>query len=290
MSRRRAKGSPDPFSGLIIALVFVLIFFIGMPIVLLHDALVGLGLPKGSNVTGGIAVFIYLLAVGAVVWGWVRLVVLPKRRAEAERKQHLQQRREQQEEEARRKREQLEEERRREERERAEQIETLLERDTFRDSVNYMTGRQFENFMANVFDKKGYHVQTTPSSEDQGVDLLLTIDDRKVAVQLKRYTGPVGNAAVQAVVAGMFHYKAKEAWVIITSTFTKSARQLAKSNRVRLIDGRELEDWLSDLREEGAIDSESDTVHQQDLQPRAVNPLEVLEDTMESGVKNHMYS
>jgi len=126
----------------------------------------------------------------------------------------------------------------------------LLQRDAFRDSVDYMTGVEFENFMANVFDKKGYDVLITPSSGDQGVDLVLTIDERKVAVQLKRYTGPVGNAAVQAVFAGMFHYKAKEAWVITTSTFTKSARQLAKSNRVRLIDGKELEDWLSDLREE----------------------------------------
>jgi len=68
--------------------------------------------------------------------------------------------------------------------------------------------------------------------------------------------------------------------------FTKKAIQLAKSNHVRLIDGRELEDWLSDLREEGAIDSESDTVHQQDLQRHAVNPFEV-EVTPLCGMENH---
>jgi len=85
------------------------------------------------------------------------------------------------------------------------------------------------------------------------VDLLLIIDERRVAVQLKRYTAPVGNAAVQQALAGMIHYKAKEAWVIPTTTFTKSARQLARSIGVRLIDRNELEDWLSDLREE-AVD------------------------------------
>jgi restriction system protein len=70
-------------------------------------------------------------------------------------------------------------------------------------------------------------------------------------VQLKRYAvKPIGNDAVGAVFAGMFHYKAKEAWVITTSSFTKKAVQLAKSNGVRLIDGRELEDWLSDLGED----------------------------------------
>jgi len=255
-------------SALVILIVAIISVVIFTPIVLLKSALVTLGLPEKSNVTIGIAIFIYLIVVGMLVWMWVRLVVIPKRKAEEERKQHLQQRlaeqeekrrrearrREEQEEERRRLAQQQEEERRRkqerEEQERAEQIEALLERDALRESVHYMDGDEFEIFMANVLAQKGYQVQTTPKSGDQGVDLLLTIDERNVAVQLKRYTGAVGNAAVQAVVAGMFHYKAKEAWVITTSTFTKSAKQLAMSNRVRLIDGKELEDWLCDLRDE----------------------------------------
>ena len=182
------------------------------------------------------------------------------RQMEEERKRKARKREEQEEERRRRAQQQAEELRRkqeREEQERAEAIEALLERDALRESIHYMDGTKFENFMANVLAEKGYHVQTTPKSGDQGVDLLLTMDGRKVAVQLKRYTGAVGNAAVQAVVAGMFHYQAKEAWVITTSTFTKSAKQLAMSNRVRLIDGRELEDWLSDLREEADSPSPS---------------------------------
>jgi restriction endonuclease Mrr len=192
-------------------------------------------------------IFIIVAVVTAI------LAVLASRRKQQEKKEREERARreaEEREEVARKRREQLEEERRREEQERAEQIEALLERDAFRESVHYMSGVEFEHFMANVFAKKGYHVQPTPITGDQGVDLLLTIDDRKVTVQLKRYTGPVGNKAVQEVFAGMFHYKAKEAWVITTGSFTKGAEELAKSNRVRLIDGRELEDWLDDLREE----------------------------------------
>ena len=284
LSRRRGRGLDNASKNIL----FALVVFLVIPISLLNGALVWLGLPKESNVTAGIAIFIYLIVVGVLVWMWVRLVVMPKRRAEEERKQQLQQqreqqeeerrrkrerqdeerrrereqqqqwreyhqeqrrrKREQQEEEARRKREQLEEERRRAEREREEQVEALLRRDVFRDSVNYMSGTEFEHFMADVFKKQGYVVETTPGSGDQGVDLLLTIDDRYIAVQLKRYSAkPVGNDAVQEVVAGMFHYRAKEAWVITTTSFTKKAVQLAKSTRVRLIDGRELEEWLSDL-------------------------------------------
>jgi restriction endonuclease Mrr len=241
-ANRRAKESANP----VIALVVVLV----LPIVLLNATLVWLGLPAESFVTVGVAVFIYLIVVSIIVWAWVSLVRMPKRKAEEERRQELQQRREQQEEERRRKREELEEQRRREEREREEQIEALLQRDAFSETVDHMSGTEFEHFMANVFAKQGYPVQLTPCSGDQGVDLLLTIDERRVAVQLKRHTAPVGNAAVQQALAGMIHYKAKEAWVITTSTFTKSARQLATSTAVRLIDRNELEDWLSDLREE----------------------------------------
>jgi restriction endonuclease Mrr len=49
----------------------------------------------------------------------------------------------------------------------------------------------------------------------------------------------------------MAHYQAQEGWIITTSTFTKSARDLARSTSVRLIDGKELADWLEGLREDG---------------------------------------
>ena len=166
------------------------------------------------------------------------------------REQEREERREELRKKREERREQQEQERTRREQERARQIEALQQRDAFRDRINYMSGTEFEHFMANVFKNKGYPVKLTPTSGDQGVDLLLDIDERKVAVQLKRYTAPVGNAAIREAFAGMMHYKAQEAWVITTSSFTKSAVELAKSTGVRLIDRNELEDWLSDLREE----------------------------------------
>jgi len=131
-----------------------------------------------------------------------------------------------------------------------QRIESLLRRDAVGDEINYMSGVEFERFMADVFRQKGYGVQTTKVSGDQGVDLLLDIEDKKVAVQLKRWTAPVGNAVVGATFAGIAHYRADEGWIITTSTFTKSARELARSTRVRLIDGKELADWLEGLREQ----------------------------------------
>ena len=139
---------------------------------------------------------------------------------------------------------------RQKEKEKRLRIEALFRRDVVRDEINYMTGSEFERFMADLFRQKGYAVQETRATGDQGVDLLLNLDDKKIAVQLKRWTGPVGNSVVAATFAGMAHYEAVEGWIITTSTFTRSARELARSTRVRLIDGKELADWLEGLREE----------------------------------------
>ena len=130
-------------------------------------------------------------------------------------------------------------------------IEAMLHPDRVRDEIHYMSGPEFERFMADLLRQKGYEVEETPLSGDQGVDLILpTLDGKRVVIQLKRWTGPVGNKAIQATFAGMAHYQADEGWVITNSTFTKSARELARSTSVRLIDRDELTDWLEGLREE----------------------------------------
>jgi restriction endonuclease Mrr len=130
-------------------------------------------------------------------------------------------------------------------------IEAMLHPDRVRDEIHYMSGPEFERFMADLLRQKGYQVDETPLSGDQGVDLVLPdLDGKRVVIQLKRWTGPVGNNAIQATFAGMAHYQADEGWVITTSTFTKSARELARSTSVRLIDRDELTDWLEGLREE----------------------------------------
>jgi restriction system protein len=113
-----------------------------------------------------------------------------------------------------------------------------------------MGGIEFENFVANLFRRQGYSVEHTPRSGDQGADLLVTMGARKVAVQLKRQTAPVGNKAVQEIFSGMAYYRIPEGWVITTSRFTPGAVELARRTGVRLIDGEDLASWIKDLREE----------------------------------------
>ncbi len=129
-------------------------------------------------------------------------------------------------------------------------LEEIVHRDRDLDRIYYMEGIEFEQFIADFLRKQGYTVETTKGSGDQGVDLLLSTDNRRIAVQLKRHTRPVTNKAVQEVLTGRVLYKADEACVITTSSFTRGAVEAARGTGVRLIDGDELREWLVDLTEE----------------------------------------
>lgn len=60
-------------------------------------------------------------------------------------------------------------------------------------------------------------------------------DGKKIVVQAKRYNKNVGIKAVQEAQASIAHYGASEAWVVTNSDYTSAAYELAKSNKVRLI-------------------------------------------------------
>ena len=85
----------------------------------------------------------------------------------------------------------------------------------------------FENFLSDVFIGLGFEVQTTKASGDQGVDLVLTKSELRIAVQAKGYPhSTVGNDAVMQVVAGMNHYRCARCVVVTNSTFTRAAVEL----------------------------------------------------------------
>lgn len=102
------------------------------------------------------------------------------------------------------------------------------------------TGALFERRLARMFKSLGYSVHLVAGTNDHGADLILTKHRKKIAVQAKCYSKPVGNTAVQEVYAAKAYYKCDGAWVVTNSTFTEGARQQANPCAVRLIDGDEL--------------------------------------------------
>ncbi|QTD40830.1 restriction endonuclease [Sporosarcina sp. Te-1] len=106
--------------------------------------------------------------------------------------------------------------------------------------IDQMTGRQFEEYVGILFKNQGYGVTYTPTTGDFGADLILKKGNEVVVVQAKRYKQSVGIKAVQEVIPAIKMYNANAAWVITNSTYTKQVRELAKRNRVRMIDRDEL--------------------------------------------------
>ena len=97
------------------------------------------------------------------------------------------------------------------------------------------------NIVAGIgkLDKKdGYFINSDYiMRRDMGADLILERRGIRSVVQAKSYSGSVGVKAVQEVVAAKSYYKAREAFVVTNSTFTKSAIDLAEANGVSLWDG-----------------------------------------------------
>jgi restriction system protein len=111
-------------------------------------------------------------------------------------------------------------------------------------TVRYMSGAQFEGFVAEIMRGLGYRATVLGGSGDQGVDVIATAGKERLAIQCKNYAKPVGNKPVQEVYAGARHHRCTAAWVVAPEGFTKGAVELARSVGVSLRDAQALRGWI----------------------------------------------
>lgn len=104
----------------------------------------------------------------------------------------------------------------------------------------------FEHFLAEVFRELGYHVEVTKASGDQGVDLILTKNARRLAVQVKGWADSVGNGAIQEVYAGMAFYGCDGCAAVTNSRFTGPARDLAGRLNCILVEDTDIPKLISE--------------------------------------------
>jgi restriction system protein len=97
------------------------------------------------------------------------------------------------------------------------------------------TGRQFESNLESIFAVLGVPCERTPVTGDFGVDLILSLGQRRVALQAKDHAAAVGVSAVMEVVAGAKHYQCTDAAVIAKGDFTTAAHELAKTTGTKLL-------------------------------------------------------
>jgi HJR/Mrr/RecB family endonuclease len=73
------------------------------------------------------------------------------------------------------------------------------------------------------------------------VDVVAEKGGRRIVIQCKLYSQPVGNSAVQEVAAARAHERADYAAVVSNNTYTPAAKQLAASNGVLLLHHSDLQ-------------------------------------------------
>jgi restriction system protein len=107
---------------------------------------------------------------------------------------------------------------------------SLLEQD-WRSMRDY----EWEEFLVRVFNALGAKAQRIGGAGDQGVDLIIEIGPRRIAVQAKGYLNSVSNKAIQEAFTGMVHHGCTDCAVITNSRFTKGAYDVAVSTGCILI-------------------------------------------------------
>jgi len=105
-------------------------------------------------------------------------------------------------------------------------------------------GPQFEAFVADLFRAMGHWATVLGGAGDQGVDVIVSYQGQRVAIQCKNYKRAVGNKPVQEVYAGARHHGCQQAWVVAPLGYTKGAHELARSTGVSLLDANSIAQWI----------------------------------------------
>lgn len=116
-----------------------------------------------------------------------------------------------------------------------------------------LTPREFEQLVAELFDREGFDVELTPPSADGGRDVIAVsrsdVGTHRYLAECKRYkTGhKVGVDLVRSLYGVLEHESATYAILATTSTFTSGAQQFAEDVRWRLglKDYEGLKEWLA---------------------------------------------
>ena len=117
------------------------------------------------------------------------------------------------------------------------------------EDVDSLDPLQYEHHCADLLRRTGWDVRVTQASGDQGIDLIANRGDVKAVFQCKKYSQPVGNGAVQEIIAGKQFEQAHIAAVVSNAPFTTSAKQLANATGVYLLHHDDLLEFAARVAE-----------------------------------------
>ena len=135
---------------------------------------------------------------------------------------------------------QREAERARREVERAQWEAESARRRKFLEHWMSLSGAAFERELATLYRRLGYRVESTPSSGDQGVDLVLRKDGKTTVVQCKGHQARVGPAVARELLGSMVDFGADSGILACTGGFTRGVKDFVRGKRIKLVSASDL--------------------------------------------------
>lgn len=105
----------------------------------------------------------------------------------------------------------------------------------------------YERNCALILFRRGWTVHPTPATGDNGADVVAEKAGKRLIIQCKLYSQPVGNKAVQEAFSALKLYAGTHACVVAPNGFTAQAKRAAQGLSVELLHHSQLETFADEL-------------------------------------------
>jgi HJR/Mrr/RecB family endonuclease len=118
------------------------------------------------------------------------------------------------------------------------------------EDIDRLNPNLFEAYIAALYKKQGFDIRLTPYSNDKGADIVLLKSNENYLIQVKQTKSLVGNEAIQEINTAKNYYQNLfkvefDLLAITNNDFSSSAKTLAVSNSIKLLDREDLEDMIN---------------------------------------------
>lgn len=120
------------------------------------------------------------------------------------------------------------------------QVQRMKEQTTL-EKLKQMHWHQFETFIKQLYDFRGYKATLTPATCDGGKEIILIKDNVISVVECKKYNSPkVTRPDIQKFHSAILDMKAQIGYFVTTGEFTKPVMEYCKHKPIELINGETL--------------------------------------------------
>jgi restriction system protein len=140
-------------------------------------------------------------------------------------------------------------------------------------TIEGISWQQFEQLTGEAFRRQGFTVtETGGNGPDGGIDLILHKDREKYLVQCKQWRSlKVGVTVIREFFGVMAAEGAVGGFVVTSGAFTAEAKAFASGRNIRLVEGAELNRWITASRS-----TQSESPVKTSTQANPVKALQVL--------------